>query len=233
MIKCLIIDDEELAREILNSQLSKIPDVEVLGVFSNAIDAMKMLTSSGVNLVFCDIQMPEINGVTFLKSLNNPPLFVFVTGDPNYAIEGYQLNVLDYVLKPFGIERIIQTIEKARTYLMVEKEKITDRNFLIIKDRSNIIITPYHEVFFIKADRDYVWIETLEKRYNVWKKLIDMEESLSTASQFVRVHKSYIVNLDFAKRVEGNTIKMKGSLEDIPIGGQYKSDLYKRLGLME
>ena len=231
MIKCIVIDDEELAQDILVSHLRKIPNVEVLGGYSNALDAMAIVKSNTVDLVFCDIRMPDLDGVTFLKSLKNPPLFVFVTGDPNYAIEGYQLNVLDYVLKPFGVERLIQTIEKAEAFLESERNNKSGLNFLIIKDRSNIIITPYNEVFYIKGDKDYVLIETLEKKYNVWKKLIDMEEALIGAKQFIRVHKSYIVNLDFAKRVEGNIIKMRGSLDDIPIGGQYKIELYKRLGI--
>lgn len=231
MIKSIVIEDEVLAQEILVSYLEKIPDVEILGVFDSALDAMKIVKSNEIDLVFCDIQMPDLDGVNFLKSLKNPPLFVFVTGDPTFAVEGYQLNVLDYVLKPFGLDRLIKTIEKAQAYLNLEKVDKSERNFLVIKDRSNIIITPYNEVFFIKSDKDYVQVETAEKMYKVWKKLIDMEESLANAKQFIRVHKSYIVNLDFAKRVEGNIIKMKGSLEDIPIGGQYKSELYKRLGL--
>ncbi|MDF2855115.1 MAG: mrkE 1 [Neobacillus sp.] len=231
MIKCIIIDDEELAQEILVSYLKKIPDVEILGVFDNAVDAMKTLNTNEANLVFCDIQMPDMSGITFLKSLRKPPLFVFVTGDPSYAIEGYELNVLDYILKPFGIDRLVKTIEKARAFINMENNKTADRDFLIIKDRSNIIISPYNEVYFIKGDKDYVLIETQDKKYHVWKKLIDMEETLSTAKQFVRVHKSYIVNLDFAKRVEGNVIKMRGSITDIPIGAQYRAELYRRLGL--
>ncbi|MNN40659.1 Transcriptional regulatory protein YpdB [compost metagenome] len=192
---------------------------------------MKVIKSDQVDLVFCDIQMPEMNGITLLKTLRNPPCFVFVTGDPSYALEGYELNVLDYILKPYGVDRLIKTIDKAQAYLNNEEGKNSERDFLIIKDRSNIIISPYNEVFFIQGDKDYVWIETLEKKYNIWKKLIDMEEKLSSAKQFIRIHKSFIVNLDFAKRVEGNIMKMKGSIPDIPIGGQYKIELYRRLGL--
>lgn len=231
MIKCIIIDDEELGQDILVANLNKIPDVEILGVFDNAVDAMKTLNSNEVNLVFCDIQMPDMSGVTFLKSLRNPPLFIFVTGDPSYAVEGYELNVLDYVLKPFGLDRLVRTVERARAVITMEKNKTVDRDFLIIKDRSSMVISPYNEVFFIKGDKDYVLIETMNKTYHVWKKLIDMEEDLSTAKQFVRVHKSYIVNLSFAKSVEGNVIKMRGSLQDIPIGGQYRGELYRRLGI--
>jgi len=233
MIKCIIIDDEELAQEMLVSKLKKIPDVEILGVYDNAMDAMKILKKGEVNLVFCDIQMPDMDGVTFLKSFRNPPLFVFVTGDPTYAVESFELNVVDYVLKPFGPDRLLKAIEKALIFLDSEKENSQTSKHLIIKDRSIIIITPYDELYYIKADKDYVWVETKEKTYNLWKKLIDMEGALASAKQFVRVHKSFIVNLDFAKRVEGNVIKMRGSIEDIPIGGQYKSELYKRLGLVE
>ncbi|MFZ4261509.1 LytR/AlgR family response regulator transcription factor [Sphingobacterium sp. HJSM2_6] len=231
MIKCIVIDDEEPAQEILVAYLKKIPDVEILGVFVNAVEAMKTLNSNEANLVFCDIQLPDMSGITFLKSLWKPPLFVFVTGDPSYAIESYELNVLDYILKPFGIDRLVKTIEKARAIMNMERNKTADRDFLIIKDRSNIIISPFNEVYFIKGDKDYVIIETHDKKYNVWKKLIDMEETLSNAKQFVRVHKSYIVNLDFAKRLEGNVIKMRGSLPDIPIGGQYRAELFRKLGL--
>lgn len=236
MIKCIVIDDEELAQELLVSQLRKIPDVEIVGVYDSAADSLKILKAKEVNLVFCDIQMPDMDGVAFLKSLNNPPMFVFVTGNPNYALEGYELNILDYILKPFGVDRLIKTINKAQAVLDSEKaalntERTVSRDFLIIKDRSHIIITPYKEVFFIKGDKDYVWIETCEKNYNVWKKLIDMEGALASAKQFVRVHKSYIINLDFAKRVEGNVIIMKGSIQDIPIGKQYRAELYNRLGL--
>ncbi len=233
MIKCIVIDDEILAQEMLVSKLNKIPDVEILGVYDNAMDAMKVLKKGEVNLVFCDIQMPDMDGVTFLKSFRNPPLFVFVTGDPTYALESFELNVVDYVLKPFGPDRLLKAIEKALIFLDSEKNDNQASKHLIIKDRSIIIITPYDELYYIKADKDYVWVETKEKTYNLWKKLIDMEGALASAKQFIRVHKSFIVNLDFAKRVEGNVIKMRGNIEDIPIGGQYKSELYKRLGLVE
>ncbi|PUV21550.1 MULTISPECIES: LytR/AlgR family response regulator transcription factor [Sphingobacterium] len=233
MIKCIVIDDEELAREVVVSHLDKIPEIEILGVYENAFDAIQILKSDKVDLVFSDIRMPDMDGITLLKTLQKPPLFVFVTGDPTYALEGYELNVLDYILKPLSVDRMMKTIDKAQLFLEDQKGVKSKRDFLIIKDRSNIIISPYNEVFYIQGDKDYVWIETLEKKYNVWKKLIDMEEKLSTAEQFIRVHKSFIVNLDFAKRVEGNVMKMKGSLPDIPIGGQYKSELYKRLGLWE
>lgn len=231
MINCIIVDDEKLALDSMVSHIRKIHDLEILGAFDNALNAMPIISSGQVDLVFCDIQMPDINGVSFLKSLKNPPLFIFVTGNPNYAIESFELDVLDYIMKPFGMDRLLKSVNKARAFLESEKSPVTDRKFLVIKDRYANVIVPYDEVYFIKSDKDFVNISTAEKVYTVWKKISDMEETLAHAKQFLRIQKSYIVNLDFAKTIEGNHIKMKGSIESIPIGGQYKAELYKRLGI--
>lgn len=231
MINCIVVDDEQLALDTMISHIEKIHDLELLGAFDNALDAMPIIFSGKVDLVFCDIQMPDINGVSFLKSIKTPPLFIFVTGDPNHAIESFELDVLDYILKPFGVDRLLKSVNKARAFLDSEKSSANDRKFLIIKDRYANVIVPYDEVYFIKSDRDFVDIYTAEKMYTVWRKISDMEETLAHAKQFLRVQKSYIVNLDFAKTIEGNHIKMKGSIESIPIGGQYKAELYKHLGI--
>lgn len=233
MINCIVIDDEPVALESMERQIGKIPDLEFLGAFESAWDAIPLINAGKIDLVFCDIQMPDISGVSFLKSLTRPPLFIFVTGNPNHAIESFELNVVDYILKPFEMDRLLKSVNKARAFLESQKTSLPDRDFLIIKDRSMNIIMPHKEIFFVKSDRDYVKVSTLEKDYLMYKRLSDIEESLSSARQFLRVQKSYIVNLDFAKTVSGNYIKMKGSIEDIPIGGQYKAELYKRLGIID
>lgn len=231
MIKCIVIDDEKLAQDTLISHIEKIHDLEVVGAFDNALDAMPIITTGIVDLIFCDIQMPDISGVAFLKSLRKPPLFIFVTADPNYAVESFELDVVDYIMKPFGVDRLLKSVNKVRAFLDMDKTPANGRKFLIIKDRSANVIMPYDEIFFIKSDKDYINVSTMEKVYTIWRKISDMEETLNQASQFLRVQKSYIVNLDFAKTVEGNLIKMKGNIPDIPIGGQYKDELYKRLGI--
>lgn len=231
MINCIVIDDEPLALENLAGKIARIPNLKLLGAFDSALDAVPHINAGKTDLVFCDIQMPDISGVSFLKSLTKPPLFIFVTGDPNHAIESFELNVVDYILKPFDIDRLLKSVNKAQAFLESQKTSLPDRDFLIIKDRSTNIIMPYNEIFYIKSDREYVKVSTLEKDYIMYKRLSEIEESLSSTRQFLRVQKSYIVNLDFAKTVSGNSIKMKGSIEDIPIGGQYKAELYKRLGI--
>lgn len=231
MINCIVIDDEPLAQENLAGQITKIPDLKLLGIFDSALDAMPLINAGKIDLVFCDIQMPDIGGISFLKSLKTPPLFIFVTGDPSHAIESFELDVVDYVLKPFGIDRLLKSVNKVRAFLESQKTRLPDRNYLIIKDRSLNVIMPYDEIFFVKSDKDYVQVSTVEKDYVMYKRLSEIEESLSSTRQFLRVQKSYIVNLDFARTVDGNYIKMKGNIKDIPIGGQYKAELYKKLGI--
>lgn len=231
MITCIVIEDEPLAQEHLVEQIGKVHDLELLGVFDTALGAMELIGTGKVDVVFSDIQMPDINGVSFLKSLKKSPLYVFVTGDPTYAIESFELDVVDYILKPFGLERLLKSVNKVRALLDSQKTNTADRNFLIIKDRTLNIIMPYNEIFYIKSDRDYCMIVTSDKTYTVCKRLTEIEEALSAAKQFCRVQKSYIVNLDFAKTIDGNIIKMKGNIPDIPIGGQYKAELFRRLGI--
>lgn len=231
MINCIVIEDEPLSQEAIVRDIGKIQNLNLLGVFDNALQALSIIQSGKVDLVFCDIQMPEIDGVTFLKSLKNPPMFVFVTGNPEYAIESFELDVVDYIRKPYNLDRLLKAVNKANAVMESRKSNTPDRDFLIIKDRSSLIIVPYNEVYFIKSDKDYVKISTSEKDYMMYKSLLEIEETLSSARQFLRVQKSYIVNLDFASSVEGNYIKMRGSIKDIPIGGQYRSELYKRLGV--
>lgn len=231
MIKCIVVDDEQLALDAMVSHLKKIHDLEVLGVFDSALDAMPIIASGKVDLVFCDIQMPDVSGVSFLKSMQNPPLFIFVTGDPTHAIESFELDVLDYIMKPFSVDRLLKSVNKARAFLESERLPASDRKFLVVKDRSANIIVPHDDLYLIKSDKDYVKITTAEKLYTVWRKISDMEEALAHAKQFLRVQKSYIVNLDHAKTVEGNLIKMRGNIGTVPIGGQYKAELYRRLGI--
>ncbi len=233
MINCIAIDDEPVALESMERQIGKIPDLKFLGAFESAWDAIPLINAGKIDLVFCDIQMPDINGVSFLKSLTKPPLFIFVTGNPNHAIESYELNVVDYILKPFGTDRLYKSVNRARAFLESQKTNLPHRDFFIIKDRSTNVIMPYNEIFYVKSDREYVTVCTTEKNYLMYKRLSEIEESLSSARQFLRVQKSYIVNLDFAKTVDGSYIKMKGNIEDIPIGGQYKAELYKRLGISD
>jgi len=231
MINCIVIDEEKSAQSALFSHLKQIGDLQVLGTFNNALDAKPLITSEKVDLIFCDFQMSDVGGLSFLKSLKKTPLFIFVTENPSQAIESFELDVLAYIIKPFKEDKLLKSINKARVILDAGKPHLHDRKSLIFKDRNSNIIMPYDDIFFIKSDKDYIKIATREKEYTIWRKISDIERSLDSARQFLRVQKSYIVNLDFAKIVGGSHIKMKSGIEDIPIGKQYKTELYKRLGI--
>lgn len=231
MINYIIVEDETLAQEVLVNQLNKISDLKLCGVFDNALDAIEFIGDVEVDLVFSDIKMPDISGVSLLKSLRNPPLFIFVTGDPQFAIESFALDVLDYILKPVELDRILKAVNKAKAILESRESSASNMEFLIVKDRTSNVIIRYDEIHYIRGNKDFVDIVTEEKVYTIWRKMRIMEEILSPNKQFLRVHKSYIVNLQFAKEVSAGSIKMKGTIEDIPIGAQYREELYRRLGI--
>lgn len=230
-ITCIVIDNEPDALINLVKQLRQIPHLYILKTFDKALDAISMISSGQVDLVLCELQMPDIDGLSLLKSIKKPTLFIFVTADPTQAILSYELGVLDYIMKPFSADRLHKAISKAHTLLDSKKTNKPDRDFLIIKDRTLNIIMPYNEIFFLKSDSDYVNIATKEKNYTVCKRLTEFEQELSSAQQFLRVQRSYIVNLDFAKTIDGNLIEMRGHIEVVPIGGKYRAELYTRLGI--
>lgn len=229
MIKAIVIDNDEIARDIMMSHLRLTHNVHLIGVYNSIVEAIAIKNTNEVNLVFCDIQMPDLDAIVFLQSLTNPPLLVFITADLAQTVYGDKMNILDDILKPFGIEEVITATERAKAFLRHKENSEFQLNSLIINDRSNIIMTPYNEIFYVKSDKDYVLIETLEKRYKVCKNLVDIQNTLRQAKQFIRIHKSYIVNLNFAKRIDGNIMKMKGSLDDIPVDREYQTELNKRL----
>ncbi|KGE14231.1 LytR/AlgR family response regulator transcription factor [Sphingobacterium deserti] len=230
MIKCIVVENDIHTQKHVVSTLKKMADVEIVAVFDTALAAITILSTNEVDLVFCAIQMPDINGLSLFKSLQNPPFFAFVTTDPTYAVACYELNVLDYILKPFGIERLLKTVNKAKNLLRSRKAENLASDYMVIKDKQYSFITSYDDICYIQADKDYVHIWTIKREYYVWRKLIDLEDTLKGMRRFARVHKSYIINLDYAEHVIGNTIKMKGKLPEIPIGGRYKVELFKKLG---
>lgn len=230
MISCIIVDDEPLARETLEVYVDKIPALKLLGSFEDPFEAMDLLGKEKVDLVFSDIQMPDISGISLLKSLANPPLFIFVTGNPEHAAQSFELDVLDYIVKPYDFDRFLKSVNKAQAVLDFRKSPAVNKAFLLIKDRSLNVIVRYDEIYYVEGNKDYVNIVTSEKTHSVSKTMSYMESVLPN-DRFLRVHKSYIINLAFAKAVTAVVIKMKGNIKDIPIGMQYREDLYRNLGI--
>lgn len=225
-IKCLVVDDEELARTLLENYISKLPNLELVGQCKNPIEAMAVLQEEEVDLLFLDIQMPELTGVEFLKILPKKPLVVFTTAYPDYALEGYTLDVVDYLLKPFSLDRFIQAIHKVDqrlhppiTSTPVASDLSNEKKYILVKSEHKIHRILLEDILYIQSMREYVAYYTPEGRILSLNSLKKLEEELPE-QQFIRTHKSYIVAIDKVKTLEGNLLHI--GTEKLPIGANYK-----------
>lgn len=226
MINALIVDDEPLARDILETFIEKIDSINLVGKCQNAIEANQVLKTEKVDLLFLDIQMPELSGIEFLKSLSNPPQVIFTTAYPDYAIEGFELNALDYLLKPISFDRFIKAANKAEEALKKAEiaEEVEDDYFFVKADKKLIKIN-HEDILYIEGLKDYVIIKQKEGRVITLQTMKSLEAKLPV-STFMRVHRSYIVNLGGIKAVEGNTIYLNDDNKtSVPIGKNYRERL--------
>jgi DNA-binding LytR/AlgR family response regulator len=230
--RCLIIDDEPLAIKLIRSHLSKLESFEVAGECSNALKAIEFLKKEKIDLMFLDINMPEITGIEFLKSIPNPPYVIITTAYREYAIEGYDLDVVDFLLKPISFERFLKAINRYcnRTRsIKGDSDKGTDKDVkkqVFIQDGKNIYKLNYEDLLYFEGYGEYVKVITTTKTYMVRESLTEFEQKLSPDS-FLRIHKSYIVNL---KKITGfSTIHVLLKDIEIPIGRIFREKVVKIL----
>ncbi len=231
-LRCLVVDDEELARSLLAAYISRLPNLTLVGAAANPLVASGFLPS-GVDLVFLDIQMPEMTGMEWLRTLPQRPQVILTTAYPQYAIESYQLEVTDYLLKPFAFERFLQAVQKAAEWkrLRDRDEAIQEANgakdFLMVKAGQKLVKIRWEDLLFVQAKGEYVQFHCKAGRHLSLQSLRHLEETLP-AGQFVRVHKSFLVNIGAIDSMEGNMLHIAG--EEIPVGASYKEQLLKALG---
>jgi DNA-binding LytR/AlgR family response regulator len=226
-INCLIVDDEPLAQDVLDSYVKNIPQLNPVGTCNNAIEALEKMKHNRVDLIFLDIQMPEITGIDFLKSLKDPPMVIFTTAYQNYAVQGFELNAIDYLLKPFSIERFKKAVHKAEELMQMKQDFNTrDDDYIFIKSDQKLQKVSFNDILFIEALADYVKIHTPEKRYITLQTMKNMEEKLPD-KYFKRVHRSFIVALDKIVSIVGGNVEI--SDQRIPIGKNYKEGFYEAL----
>lgn len=233
-IKCIIVDDEPLAIEIMESYVSRVDSLELAGSFRNAIKAFEYLQSNQVDLVFLDIQMPKFTGIEFLKTLKNAPKVIFTTAYREYAIEGYELEVLDYLLKPISFERfmksisrVIGTLGKPEHQHVVQNSDEHEEQFIFFKSDKKMIKVFLHEILFIESLKDYVKITTEEKEVITHQKISYLENKLPNEG-FLRVHRSFIIAIRKIDSYSATEIEIQGS--SIPIGRNYKNEVLVKLG---
>ncbi len=231
MIKCIIVEDETLAQQVIISHLEKTGRFELVAVCSNAHEAREILNTREVDLIFLDIQLPGMTGLNFLRTLPNPPLVVLTTAYSEYALESYEFNVIDYLLKPISFERFCKTINKiadGRLFTQPAKEKGTSStDHIFIKSNSKFFKVNFSEILYIEGMKDYLKIHTSEYNLVTHQTMNEMEQLLPS-KQFMRVHKSYIIALAQIKSIYGNSIEVNKIT--IPIGLNYKEKVMDFIG---
>ncbi len=213
-IKCLIVDDEPIARDILRQFVEDAPGLEIVGECSNALELMEVLKKKSVDLIFLDINMPKLSGIDFLRTQSVQPNVILTTAYPEYALEGYELNVIDYLLKPIAFPRFLQAVEKVKQ--VADQQEVS---FTVKADGKSYRIDA-SEITYVESKGDYLMIHLKDQKimvYMTMKKL--MEEA---RGRLLRVHKSYSVNLESIQYVEGNLIHIAD--KEIPIGASFKED---------
>ena len=223
MIKCIIIEDERLAQDVIKTHLQKAGRFNLVGTFRTAPEAKNIIENEEIDLIFLDIQLPGMTGLNFLRSLSNPPLVVFTTSYPEYALESYEFNVIDYLLKPISYERFSRTIDKIMDGKIFKTDandiKSLRREHIFIKSNSKFLRVSFSEIIYIEGMKDYLKIHTNEHTIVTHQTMVEMENILPPG-QFIRIHKSYIVAADQIKAVFGNSVDMGKIL--LPIGLNYK-----------
>jgi two-component system, LytTR family, response regulator len=234
ILDCMIIDDEPLAHEILERYISKFPYLNLVEKCTDAFTALDFIYKNPVQLIFLDINMPEIDGITFLKSLKTPPVTIFTTAYREYALDGFELNIADFLLKPFAFDRFAQAMNKTRSLfdriqlnnIAPEEKEKPDQNFVFVRSGFKMIQLLLDEVMYIEGMKDYLKIYTVNERI-VIKETMKKMESLLPDHQFMRVHKSYIISRKFVKSI----LRDKIAIADIvvPVGRNYFELVTRRI----
>ena len=224
-IKCLIVDDEPLSRDVLRSHISDHPDLELVGECKDAFEAMTALENEPVELIFLDINMPKLSGINFYKSLNQKPHVVFTTAYPEFAVEGFELDAVDYLLKPFSFERFVKAVNKVKARTGTEEP--VQQQHIMLKADKKMYKTNFDDILFFEALGDYVKVHTREKVLIVTTTLKKLLEELPDA-KFIRTHKSYIISKDKLEYIEGNQIKIGEHM--VSIGQAYREEVLRALG---
>lgn len=219
-MRCAIVDDEPEARALLQSYVEKIPFLQLEAVCSDAFQVMEVLRTSSVELLFLDIQMPGLDGVSLVKSLAHPPQVIFTTAFPNYALEGFELNAIDYLLKPFPFERFLKAVNKARN-----RESQNGPVYFQFKADKRLYRVPAEQVLALEAVGDYTMIYLPEQKHLAHGSLQSFIDQLP--QWMTRIHRSHAVNLQRLEFVEGNFLQVGG--REVPIGASYREMLRKSL----
>ncbi|MBC8083387.1 MAG: response regulator transcription factor [Hymenobacter sp.] len=237
-IRCLLLDDEPIARQVLRTYAGRLPFLQVVGECGNALEAYELLRRQEVELVFCDIEMPQISGLDFLRALPQRPLVVITTAYEHYALAGFELDVVDYLLKPIAFDRFWRAVEKVKDRLVLQQWKelpavsltgpalieaapaVPDEAFIMVKENGILLKVPFSTLLYVEGMKDYVKLFTTERRLVTYLTIKKLEETLP-ADQFTRAHKSYLVRNAGIQALQGNMLVLTGGVQ-VPVGMQHR-----------
>jgi DNA-binding LytR/AlgR family response regulator len=225
-MNCIIVDDDEASINVFLQLIKQVDYMDVIQTCSSPMEAINALNKNDVDVLFLDIEMPEMSGIELLKSLVNKPQVILTTSHKEYALDAYELNVVDYLVKPITLARLFKALAKVKRPDQVSVEQ----DYLFVKKDSVLIKVPIKDILWIEALGDYVTLHTRNERFILHVTLKSVESKLP-ASKFVRVHRSYIVHLDNIRTIEDTTIYINEV--SIPIGALYKDSLIKRLNTLQ
>lgn len=229
-MNCVIIEDEIPAQRILKNFISKIPSLQLVETFKAAIEANSFLKNNTVDVIFLDINLPDISGIDFIKTIKNPPAIIMTTAYHEYAVDSFELDtIVDYLVKPFSFDRFLKAVNKAKDRLDSQKkapEEYGETIFLNVDKTHHRLVL--NAILFIESDRNYITIVTENQKLSYIDSLKNWTEKLPK-NQFIQVHKSYIINTKFVDKISGNTLYIKSN--KIPIGRTYKQQLLVKLGV--
>jgi DNA-binding LytR/AlgR family response regulator len=231
MINCLVVDDEPVARKGISRYVEQTPFLKLIGACKSALEANEYLSKHHIDLLFLDIQMPDITGTDFVRSLEKPPSVIFTTAYREYAIEGFELNALDYLVKPISFQRFLKAANRALSFF--EKKNLiatssidSSQDYFFIKSDGHFIKIRFDDVLYFESEKDYVFIYTKEKRYLTLLSLKQLERDLP-ADKFMRVHRSFLVSLDKVDMIDSNQLVING--KQIPVSRSLQETIFNTL----
>ncbi len=235
MIKCIVIDDDKMSRELMSSYISKLDSLDKVGEFDNALDGMKFIKENEVDVIFLDIEMPDFSGLDMLKSTNELPQVIFITSNREYAVEAFEHSVCDFLVKPVDFSRFVKASERVipKQAEVQENETDTDNSntkYIFIKVDTRFVKLNLDDILYLEANGDYVVFKTANKGYIVHTTMKKINDKLPN-NKFIKVHRSYIVNIDKIVDIEDTTLLIDKKI--IPVSRSKKDDLMKSLNLFK
>ncbi|MBZ4041813.1 MULTISPECIES: LytR/AlgR family response regulator transcription factor [Flavobacterium] len=237
-MKCVIIDDEPLAVDLLKDFVSKVDSLELISTFNNAIDAVSFINQNNVDLIFLDIQMPHFSGIEFLNTIEKKPLIIFTTAYSDYAVEGFNLGAVDYLVKPIPFHRFLKAVVRAQQVLnpptvQAISENTTipelEQDFMFVRAEYENVKMNFADILFIEGLKDYVKIYTTDNKFTLTLISLIKLENLLFSKGFSRIHRSYIINIKHVKSIQKNKVLI--SDKRIPISESYKNAFFERINL--